>query len=114
MDTTAKVNKRFVIFISFLFYQDYLFYTKILTRTRYRSDEISKKLKEQGLYFKNRFGKSINTTLYKAIINFTELCNGKSITLAEAKEIHDYLPDSPFFKFQEDKQQYTMEDFGYG
>jgi DNA helicase-2/ATP-dependent DNA helicase PcrA len=86
----------------------------ILTRTRYRSDEISKKLKEQGLYFKNRFGKSINTTLYKAIINFTELCNGKSITLAEAKEIHDYLPDSPFFKFQEDKQQYIMEDFGYG
>tara|TARA_A100001201_G_scaffold92345_1_gene80449 strand:- start:2468 stop:3949 length:1482 start_codon:yes stop_codon:yes gene_type:complete len=86
----------------------------ILTRTRYRSDEISKLLKQNSLYFKNRFGKSINTRLYKAIMNFTELCKGGSISLADAKEIHDYLPDNPFFRFKEDKQQYTMNDFGYG
>jgi DNA helicase-2/ATP-dependent DNA helicase PcrA len=86
----------------------------ILTRTTYRSDEISKQLKAVNFYYKNRFGKSYNTRLYKAILNFNILCNGNSISLADAKEVHEYLPDSPFFKFKENKQYYTMDDFGYG
>ena len=86
----------------------------ILTRTVYRSDEISKLLRQNNFYFKNRFGKSYNTRLYKSVLNFGELCKGKPISLSDAKEIHEYLPDSPFFKFKEEKQYYTMDDFGYG
>ena len=86
----------------------------ILTRTTYRSDEISKQLKRNNLYYKCRFGKSYDTRLYKAVLSFNELCKGETINLAEAREIHEYLPDSPFFKFKEDKQHYTMDDFGYG
>jgi len=86
----------------------------ILTRTTYRSDEISKQLRSNNLYFKDRFGKSYNVRLYKAILNFSELCKGNSINLADAKEIHEYLPDNPFFKFKENKQYYNMDDFGYG
>lgn len=86
----------------------------ILTRTVYRSDEISKELKQNNLYFENRFGKSYNTRLYKAVLKFNDLCKGATINLADAKEIHEFLPDSPFFKFKENKQFYTMDDFGYG
>ena len=86
----------------------------ILTRTTYRSDEISKQLKRNNLYYKCRFGKSYDTRLYKAVLSFNGLCKGETINLAEAREIHEYLPDSPFFKFKEDKQHYTMDDFGYG
>ena len=86
----------------------------ILTRTTYRSDEISKQLKTNNLYYKCRFGKSYDTRLYKAILNFNLLCKGETISLADAKEVHEYLPDSPFFKFKEDKQYYNMGDFGYG
>jgi len=86
----------------------------ILTRTTYRSDEISKQLKKNNLYHESRFGKSYDTRLYKAILNFNELCKGATISLADAREIHEYLPDSPFFKFKEDKQYYNMDDFGYG
>ena len=86
----------------------------ILTRTIYRSDEISKQLRQGNFYFKNRFGKSINTRLYKAILKFNDLCKGATISLADAKEIHEYLPRSPFFRFKADKMYYTMEDFGYG
>ena len=45
----------------------------ILTRTTYRSDEISKQLRSNNLYYKDRYGKSYNTRLYKAILNFSEL-----------------------------------------
>jgi len=86
----------------------------MLTRTTYRSDEISKQLKKNNIYFKNRFGKSYDSRLYKAILNFNGLCKGQTISLADAREIHEYLPDSPFFKFKEDKQYYNMDDFGYG
>ena len=86
----------------------------ILTRTTYRSDEISKQLRENNLYFKSRFGKSYNTRLYKSVLNFSELCKGNKINIADAKELHEYLPDNPFFKFTDNKQYYSMDDFGYG
>lgn len=86
----------------------------ILTRTTYRSDEISKQLKKNNLYYNCRFGKSYDSRLYKAVLNFNALCGGSTLSLADVREIHEYLPDSPFFKFKEDKQYYTMDDFGYG
>ena len=85
----------------------------ILTRTIYRSDEISKQLRENNFYYKSRFGKSYNTKLYKSILNFELLCRGETLSDADVKDIHDYLPDTPFFKYKE-KQYYTMDDLGYG
>lgn len=83
----------------------------ILTRTVYRSDEISKQLKESNLYFKNRFGKSHNTRLYKAILNFGELCKGASLSLADSKELAEFVSRAP--KFKETQGLYKLEDFNY-
>jgi superfamily I DNA/RNA helicase len=98
-----------------IFSMDHIDFTKhnwlILTRTVYRSDEISKYLREKNLYFKNRFGKSFNTRLYKSIINFGHLCKGSSISLNDAKELYEYIPNNP--KFKDNKALYKLEDFGY-
>ena len=83
----------------------------ILTRTTYRSDEISKQLRQNNLYFKNRFGKSYNTRLYKAVLNFSQLCKGSALSTADAKELSEYLSRSPNFT---DKQAlYKLPDFDY-
>jgi DNA helicase II / ATP-dependent DNA helicase PcrA len=98
-----------------IFSMDHIDFTKhnwlILTRTVYRSDEISKYLREKNLYYKNRFGKSFNTRLYKSIINFGHLCKGSSISLNDAKELYEYIPNNP--KFKDNKALYKLEDFGY-
>ena len=83
----------------------------ILTRTTYRGDEISKQLRQNNLYFKNRFGKSYNTRLYKAILNFGYLCKGSALSLADAKELSEYVSRSP--KFKETQALYKLSDFGY-
>jgi DNA helicase-2/ATP-dependent DNA helicase PcrA len=83
----------------------------ILTRTTYRSDEISKQLRQNNIYFKNRFGKSFNTRLYKSILNFNELCKGAAISLADAKDLRDYVSRS--FKLKESQALYRIEDLGY-
>ena len=83
----------------------------ILTRTVYRSDEISKYLREKNLYFKSRFGKSYNTRLYRSILNFSQLCKGASISLNDAKELYEYIPNNPNFK--DNKALYKLQDFGY-
>ena len=83
----------------------------ILTRTTYRSDEISKQLRQNNLYFKNRFGKSYNTRLYKAVLNFSQLCKGSALSSADSKELAEYTSRSPQFS---DKQAlYKLDDFGY-
>jgi DNA helicase-2/ATP-dependent DNA helicase PcrA len=102
--------------VEFIYNIEHLDLTKndwlILTRTTYRSDEISKQLRSNNMYFKDRFGKSYNTRLYKAILNFSELCKGGTINLADAKEIYEYLPEKNIIK--DNKQYYTIGDFGYG
>ena len=85
----------------------------ILTRTTYRSDEISEQLKQNNLYFKNRFGKSYNTRLYKAIINFGELCKGQAIPLADAREICEFLHIDNSPRVTNNKQYYDINDFGF-
>jgi len=83
----------------------------ILTRTTYRSDEISKQLRTNNLYFKNRFGKSYNTRLYKSILNFNALCKGAALSSADAKELAEYIIRAPQFK--DTQALYKLNDFGY-
>jgi len=83
----------------------------ILTRTTYRSDEISKQLRTNNLYFKNRFGKSYNTRLYRSILNFNALCKGAALSSADAKELAEYITRAPQFK--DTQALYKLNDFGY-
>jgi DNA helicase-2/ATP-dependent DNA helicase PcrA len=83
----------------------------ILTRTVYRSDEISKQLRQNNLYYKNRFGKSFNTRLYKAILNFGSLCKGAALSSADSKELSEFVSRSP--KFKDTQNLYKLQDFDY-
>jgi DNA helicase-2/ATP-dependent DNA helicase PcrA len=85
----------------------------ILTRTVYRSDEISKTLKQNNLYFKNRFGKSYNSTLYKSILNWGELCKGNEVAIADIKDIYSYLSDSFDEKKFKNRSTLNIKDLGY-
>ena len=49
--------------------------------------------------------------MYKSIINFGHLCKGSSISLNDAKELYEYIPNNP--KFKDNKALYKLEDFGY-
>ena len=85
----------------------------ILTRTVYRALEISKQLKENNLYYKNTFGKSYNSKLYKSILRWTSLTEGKEISIADCKDIYEYLEQ----QFNEskfgNKLTVKIEDLGY-
>jgi DNA helicase-2/ATP-dependent DNA helicase PcrA len=85
----------------------------ILTRTVYRALEISKQLKENNLYYKNRFGKSYNSKLYKSILKWTSLTEGNEISIADCKDIYEYLEN----QFNEskfgNKLTVKMEDLGF-
>lgn len=85
----------------------------ILTRTIYRSLEISNFLKERNLYFKNQYGKSFDSALYKSILRWTDLTLGKTITSIDCKDIYEYLNG----EYEEDKfknkLQVVIEDLGY-
>ena len=85
----------------------------ILTRTTYRSDEISNLLKEKKLYFKNRYGKSIDHKLYKSVLKWTELTKGKEISIADCKDIYEYLDDNFNEKKFENKSSVRIEDLGF-
>jgi DNA helicase II / ATP-dependent DNA helicase PcrA len=85
----------------------------ILTRTTYRSDEISELLKEKRLYFKNRYGKSIDHKLYKSVLKWTELTSGKEISVADCKDIYEYLEDNFNEKKFENKSSIKIEDIGF-
>ena len=85
----------------------------ILTRTTYRSDEISDLLKEKKLYFKNRYGKSIDHKLYKSVLKWTELTKGKEISIADCKDIYEYLDDTFNEKKFENKSSIRIEDLGF-
>jgi collagenase-like PrtC family protease len=45
---------------------------------------------ERGFYFESNRGKSIKVTLYKAMNNYTQWCNGKELSEAEIKDIKSY------------------------
>jgi len=85
----------------------------ILTRTVYRALEISKQLKESNLYFKNMYGKSFNNKLYKSVLKWTSLTEGNEISVADCKDIYEYLEDS----YDEEKFDYKLtvkiEDIGF-
>ena len=85
----------------------------ILTRTTYRSDEISELLKEKKLYFKNRYGKSIDSRLYKSVLKWTDLTLGKEISIADCKDMYEYLDDTFNEKKFENKNSIKMEDLGF-
>lgn len=101
--------------VTHIYNMDHIDLTKdewlILTRTTYRSDEISKQLESSNFYYKNRFGKSYNTRLYKAILNFGQLCKGAALPIADAKELSEYVSSSPDFK--DTQALYKLQDFGY-
>ena len=85
----------------------------ILTRTIYRADEISASLKESNLYFKNRYGKSIDNKLYKSILKWTDLVSGKEISIADCKDLYEYLEGDFNEKKFENKNSIKIEDIGY-
>jgi len=85
----------------------------ILTRTIYRADEISALLRESNLYFKNRYGKSIDSKLYKSVLKWTDLISGKEISIADCKDIYEYLDESFNEKKFENKSSIRIEDLGY-
>jgi len=85
----------------------------ILTRTTYRSDEISKLLKEKRLYFKNRYGKSIDSKLYKSVLKWTELTTGSEISIADCKDIYEYLDQTFNEKKFENRSSVKIEDIGF-
>ena len=85
----------------------------ILTRTIYRADEISALLRESNLYFKNRYGKSIDNKLYKSVLKWTDLISGKEISIADCKDIYEYLDESFNEKKFENKSSIRIEDLGY-
>jgi DNA helicase-2/ATP-dependent DNA helicase PcrA len=85
----------------------------ILTRTIYRADEISALLKESNLYFKNRYGKSIDNRLYKSVLKWTDLVSGKEISIADCKDIYEYLDQTFDDKKFENKTNVKIEDIGF-
>ena len=86
----------------------------ILTRTTYRANEICEELKKSNLFYKHyRFGKSFNTKLYKAILNWTEITNGGTITLADAKDIFEYLSVSYNIPEISNYSIISIEDLGF-
>ena len=85
----------------------------ILTRTTYRSDEISDLLKEKKLYFKNRYGKSFDHRLYKSVLKWTDLTLGKEISIADCKDIYEYLDDTFDENKFENKSFVKIEDLGF-
>ena len=100
-----------------IYNMDHLDLTKnkwlILTRTVYRSDEISKLLKQNNLYFENRFGRSYSNPLYKSILKWGELCKGGEVSIADIKDIYNYLPDSFNDKKFRNKSMLSMKDLDY-
>jgi superfamily I DNA/RNA helicase len=85
----------------------------ILTRTTYRSDEISDLLKEKKLYFKNRYGKSFDHSLYKSVLKWTDLTLGKEISIADCKDIYEYLDDTFDENKFGNKTYVKIEDLGF-
>lgn len=85
----------------------------ILTRTTYRRDEICKKLKDSNIYHKSKYGKSIDTKLYKTILKWTELSKGKTVGLSDCKDIFDYLAEDFDEKKFKNKNEFSIEDLGY-
>ena len=63
----------------------------ILTRTLHRAQEICNILKEKGLYYETKKGKSYNTKLYKAILNHIKYVKNEAISESEEKDIHDFI-----------------------
>ena len=85
----------------------------ILTRTVYRALEISNQLKQNNLYYKNMYGKSFNNKLYKSILRWTSLTEGNQISIADCKDIYDYL-EEPFNENNfKNKMTVRIEDLGF-
>ena len=59
------------------------------------------------------YGKSFNNKLYKSVLKWTSLCEGNQISIADCKDIYEYLED----QFNEDnfknKMTVTMNDLGF-
>ena len=85
----------------------------ILTRTGYRRDKICSQLKENNMYFKNKFGKSYDSKLYKSILKWVELTKGGKILISDCRDIYDYLSANYPEKQFKNKNEISMEDIGY-
>ena len=103
--------------VEYIYNMDHLDLTQdewlILTRTKYRSDEIGKQLRQNNLFFKSRFGPSHNKHLYKAVLNWGELMKGQLLSLADCKDIFEYLPDVFDEKKFKNKSALNIDDLGY-
>lgn len=85
----------------------------ILTRTTYRRDEVCKNLKQNNIFYKTKYGKSIDTKLYKAILTWGELCKGQQVSLSDIKDVYDFLFENFNEKKFKNKTLVNMDDLGY-
>ena len=82
----------------------------ILTRTLNRAEEICKILKDKGIYFETKRGKSYNVKLYKAILTHMQYINGEEITEISMKDLLDFADEEDL----QDKSLKWYEVFSKG
>ena len=89
----------------------------ILARTKYHLDNVEKELKKTGVFYSRYDKKSISDRLLNAIISWTDISRGKSVSLKSVKDMYSYMKvDEDVahgFKTMPralDTAQYTYED----
>ena len=82
----------------------------ILTRTLNRCEEICKILKDKGIYYETKKGKSYNVKLYKSILAHIRYISGEDITELEMKDLKDFADE----KDLQDKSLKWYEVFSKG
>jgi len=65
----------------------------ILTRTRSKSVQIAKELKQRGIFFESKFFKSLNTKLHKAAVYYSRWTEGQELNQKEIDDVEDYMSD---------------------
>ena len=82
----------------------------ILTRTLNRANEICKILKDKGIYFETKKGKSYNVKLYKAILTHMQYVNDEEISEIPMKDLLDFVDEEDL----QDKSLKWYEVFSKG
>mgnify|MGYP003114861276 FL=1 len=103
-----------------VFYNNFNFHNNdwlVLARTKHHLDSVEKELKKSGVFYSRWDKKSISDRLLNAIVSWTDVTRGKSISLKSVKDVYSYMKvDKDVahgFKTMPralDTAQYTYED----
>ena len=103
-----------------VFYNNFNFHNNdwlVLARTKHHLDSVEKELKKSGVFYSRWDKKSISDRLLNAIVSWTDITRGKSISLKSVKDVYSYMKvDKDVahgFKTMPralDTAQYTYED----